>query len=478
MSHFPLFADLGGQPCLVVGGGEVAARKVARLLLAAADVTVNAPELCANLADLAANGRIRHAAGGFDPALVRDRILIIAATSDRQVNERVAKAARDAMCLCNVVDDAELSTCIMPAVVNRDPLVIAVGSNGHSPVLARRLRQQIEAWLPARIGELAAWAGRWRGAVGAKITSPAARLRFWESVFAGAPAERVLAGDSAAADDFVRGALDCADRECESAGVAWFVGAGPGDPGLITQRGLQLLQTADVVLHDRLVSIELLDHARRDARVVDVGKSPGAESTPQRRTNALLLEFVSAGHRVCRLKGGDPFVFGRGGEEVAAVAAAGHAYEIVPGITAAIGCAAAARIPLTHREFATGVTLVTGHRAESTAGDEPDTDWAALARGSQTLAIYMGARRLPDICRDLIRGGRAPTTPAAIIENGTTADERIVGGTLADIAARAESARVRPPALLIVGDVIDAADKLRWHAGGAEAEFAAAVASS
>lgn len=475
MTHFPLFANLADQPCLVVGGGEVAARKVARLLRAGARVTVNAPRLCHELAARATSGEIRHVADELDTALIPPQLLVIAATSDRAVNRRVADAAAMAKRLCNVVDDGELSTCIMPAVVDRSPLVIAVSSAGQSPVLARRLRQQIEAWLPSRIGELAAWAGAWREAVRERIHTHAGRLRFWERVFDRSPARAMLAGDRAAADEHMRHALETVERRTAPIGAAWFVGAGPGDPGLITRRGLQLLQDADVVLHDRLVSPDILEFARRDARLISVGKLPGGPSTAQDRINARLVDLVAAGHRVCRLKGGDPFIFGRGAEEVAAVAGAGHAYEVVPGITAGVGCAAATGIPLTHRDFSSAVTFVTANRAGGAGADDPD--WPLLARGRHTLVIYMGVRRLADISGDLIRHGRAAATPAALIENGTTDRQRVVGGRLDEIASLATAAAVRPPAILVVGDVVDIADKLDWIADPDAAGRMPAVAS-
>ncbi len=457
MTHFPIFADLRDQPCLVVGGGAVAARKVDRLLEASARITVNAPELCAELCARAASGQIRHVRGEFDPSLVDASLLIIAATSDEGINRRVAAAAARSRRLCNVVDDGDLSTCVVPAVVDRSPVVVAIGTNGQSPVLARQLRQQIETWLPSRIGELAAWAGTWRTAVQARIRTHAGRLRFWERVFDGAPARDVLAGDRDSADDRMRSLLEAEAGPDSNAGAAWFVGAGPGDPGLITRRGMQLLQSADVIMHDRLVSSDILEFARRDARLVPVGKSPGAPSTAQAAINEQLVNLVAAGHRVCRLKGGDPFVFGRGAEEIGAVAAAGHPYEVVPGITAANGCAAAAGIPLTDRQLSSAVTLFTAHR---TGEEEPD--WELLARSSHTLVVYMGVRSLPDTCRRLMLHGRSPATPAALIENGTTPRQRVVGGTLENIDRLAADAGIDSPALLIIGEVVGLADRLRW----------------
>jgi len=472
MTHFPLFADLSNQPCLVVGGGAVAARKVDRLLKAGAVVTVNAPRLGAALANRRVAGEIHHVAGEFDPELVTTNILVIAATSDAAANRRVADASARALRLCNIVDDGELSTCILPAVVNRAPIVVAVGSGGQSPVLARRLRQEIETWLPARIGDLAGWAGSWRAAVSNRIRTHAGRLRFWEAVFDGAPAHDLLAGDRNAADERMREWLTRTDTAPGQKGVAWLVGAGPGDPGLMTQRGLQLLQAADVVLHDRLVPPAILDYARRDAQLISVGKSPDGPSTEQEFINRKLVELVAAGYRVCRLKGGDPFVFGRGAEELAALATAGFPYEVVPGITAANGCAAAAGVPLTCRALSSAVTLVTAHRAR-----DEDPDWSLLARGSHTLVIYMGVARLAEISGDLVRLGRSPQTPAALIENGTTDRQRIVGGQLCDIAARAAAVKSRSPALLLIGDVVDAADKIGWMTGAETGRAPEAIAS-
>ncbi|MFW2405493.1 MAG: siroheme synthase CysG [Gammaproteobacteria bacterium] len=474
MNHFPLFAQLRNRPCLVVGGGEVAARKIELLRRSGARVSVNAPELNAELTQLAANGDIEHIAGRFEPGLVAEAVLTIAATSDRAVNAQIAGAAAALNRLCNVVDDPELSSFVVPAIVDRSPIVIAVGSGGEAPVLARRLRQQIESWLPDRIGELATWAGKWRTSVREHIGTHAGRLRLWESVFDGKPGRDVLTGNAEAADARMRTLLENESGAVNS-GVAWIVGAGPGDPGLMTRRGLQLLQTADVVLHDRLVPRDILEFARRDAQIVSVGKTPGGPSVPQEHINRQLVELVAAGHRVCRLKGGDPFIFGRGAEEIAAIADAGLNWEVVPGVTSANGCAAAAGIPLTHRDHADAVTLVTAHRANDAAGDDPD--WAWLARGRQTLVIYMGVRRLREVSQNLVDHGRPATTGAALIENGTTTRQRIVGGTLGDIAALAASAEIRPPAILIVGDVVGVADKLT-DMNQARADESATVATT
>jgi uroporphyrin-III C-methyltransferase/precorrin-2 dehydrogenase/sirohydrochlorin ferrochelatase len=446
MEFFPLFARLANHPCLVVGGGDVARRKVLDLLAADARVTVNTPVLCPELETLAATGRITLHRAPFDAALVESHLLVIAATSDPAVNAAVAAAARDRMRLCNVVDDGDSSTFIVPSVIDRDPIVLAVSSGGRAPLLARLVRQRLERWLPPGLGHLARWAGGWRQRVRRTLAQSSERRRFWEQVLDGPAGRHAMAGDEAAADAAAAQTLESVRREGRM-GRAWLVGAGPGDPSLITVRGLEVLQSADVILHDRLIAPQLLELARREAEIIDVGKTPGGAGTDQDTINALLVSKVRAGHRVCRLKGGDPLIFGRGGEEALALAAAGLPFEIVPGITAAAGCAASAGIPLTHRGLASGVTLVTAHEAPGTTG----IDWAALARLDHTLVLYMGAARVAQISDRLMQAGRDPQTPAIVVSHGTTPEQRQVSGSLADIAERSARAGIRAPALLFVG---------------------------
>ncbi|MGI9331406.1 MAG: siroheme synthase CysG [Gammaproteobacteria bacterium] len=453
MDYFPLFADLKNRPCLIVGGGAVASRKLRQLRRAGARVTVNAPELTHELKELAETGEIAHAAGEFDPALVHKNLLIIAATDDRETNHAVAAAARAAQRLCNVVDDGPACSFIVPSVVDRSPLLIAVSSGGQAPMLARSLRQQIDGWLPARVTNLARWISRWRKRVGQALPAFQDRVQFWQQALDGAPAEQVLAGREAAADALLEAQLS---GRSAARGEAWLVGAGPGDPDLITQRGLTLLQRADAVLYDRLVAPALLDHARRDAELICVGKQGGGPAVKQTDINKELISRVQQGQRVCRLKGGDPFIFGRGGEELQSLVDAGLPYQVVPGITAAAGCAAYAGIPLTHRELAAGVSFVTGHRADGA----PATDFEPLVRSGQTLAIYMGGRRLEALCKELQAHGKSPDTPVALIERGTTPTQCVTGGTLADLATRVDN--VGSPALLIVGDVVALSENLRW----------------
>jgi len=453
MDYFPLFARIRNQRCLVVGGGEVALRKARELARAGARVTVLSPECQPELADLARQGTVAWQPGRFDGQDLQAYWLVIAATDDGPTNHAVASAAAAAHRYCNVVDDAVASSFIMPGIVERSPLILAVSSGGHSPVLARLLRQRIERWLPENIGALAVWAGRWRERARQLLPDISRRRAFLERLLTGEAAACFLAGDAGRAESGAERLLSD-DAAAPAAGHAWLVGAGPGDPGLISLRGLQALEQADVVLHDRLVDPALLRSARREAEIIAVGKTGGGPSTPQADINRLLLEQVRAGRRVCRLKGGDPFIFGRGGEEAQALAAAGLSYEIIPGITAASGCAAAAGIPLTHRGLATAVTLVT---AQGAAGSTPD--WVALARPGHTLAIYMGGRQVAAIATELLRAGARSDAGVAVISGGTSRQQDIVTGTLADIGVRFK-ARPGLPTLMIVGDTVQIAAEL------------------
>jgi uroporphyrin-III C-methyltransferase/precorrin-2 dehydrogenase/sirohydrochlorin ferrochelatase len=476
MQYLPIFASLSGQPCLVVGGGNVAERKVAQLLAAGALVTVNAPELSPGLKADAEAGRINLVLRPFDPSLVPFQLLVIAATSDRAVNDAVAESARIALRLCNVVDDPEVSTYISPSIVDRSPLLVAVSSGGQAPVLARLLRQQLESWLPARLGALAEWAGSWRERVKAKLPDVTARRRLWEQVLTGAldarpgVAHDVLSGGRlATADAALSAALEVGEYRAPGPGEAWLVGAGPGDPELLTLRGLHLLQHADVVLYDRLVAPALLAYARRDAELINVGKTGGGPSTAQAAINALLIARVRAGQRVCRLKGGDPYVFGRGSEEALALADAGLPFQVVPGITAASGCGAYAGIPLTHRKEAHAVTFVTAHLGSGQESDQEsaretaqEPDWQSLAALGQTLVVYMTGRRVADVSAALLQYGRPAATPAAVVMAGTTDAQRCVTGTLGDIAGRVSAAGVTSPAILYVGDVVALRARLDW----------------
>jgi uroporphyrin-III C-methyltransferase/precorrin-2 dehydrogenase/sirohydrochlorin ferrochelatase len=455
---FPLFANLDGRAVRVVGGGEVAERKVEALLHAGALPRVGAPQLTARLARWASEGRIRWDAGHFVPHWLDQVWLVIAATDDAQVNRRVAAEAQARCLLANVVDDAVLSSFQVPAVVERGDLQIAISSGGHAPMVARHLRRQLETLLDDSWGSLVALLGRQRARIRARFPEMGQRRRFFEQLLAGAVPRLLRQRQDAAAEAELQRALSLAPA-APAVGTVTLVGAGPGDAGLLTLNALRAMNQADVILHDRLVSAEVLAMARRDATRIEVGKSGQGHSTRQQDIHALMLEHARAGRRVVRLKGGDPFVFGRGGEELECLKAHGVPFEVVPGITAALACAAYSGIPLTHRDHAQSLRLVTAH-----CRDSLDTlDWQALAQERQTLAVYMGVAALENFRDRLIAHGRAPQTPFALVENGSRRDQRVVTGTLADLAQTARSFDVHSPALLILGEVAALAHTLHWH---------------
>ena len=455
MDYFPIFLRLANEPVLVVGGGAVAERKVDLLLRTSAQVRVIAPELVPGLAERAAAGEITHVATEFRPEHLDGVRLAIAATDKHAINAWVARQAERRNIPVNVVDDRELSRFIMPAIIDRSPVVVAVGSSGDAPVLTRRLRERLESFLPQRLGTLAKLAGKLRPTIKSRIESPARRRKFWENFFDGTVAADVLAGRSVDVEE-IASTLRTGDQD---SGEVVLVGAGPGDPGLLTLRALRALQNADVILYDRLVSVEILDLARRDAERINVGKTAGGAQVSQDEINALLVQLAQQGKRVCRLKGGDPFIFGRGGEELEALAAAGVRFEVVPGVTAAAGCAAYAGIPLTHRDHAQSLVFVTGHTKDE-AGDT--VDWDHLARPAQTVVFYMGLGHLERIVSQLRAHGAPESRGAAIVEHGTRAEQRVVTGTLADLAQKARQAGIQSPALLIVGEVTRLHATLQW----------------
>ena len=449
MDTLPLFAHLRDQPCLVVGGGAVAARKARALLRAGALVTVRSPILGDDIKTLAANRELSVEAAPFNRDIVEGYVLVIAATDDTKINRQVASAARARATLCNVVDDGANSSVIMPAIVDRSPVQIAISTGGHSPVLARRLKAQIEALVPARLGALAAKLGSWRWRVKQAFPDNTARRQFWEQLLDSDLLAPILDG-SDTGDTILNEAIK--DETNGKRGMAYLIGAGPGDPELLTLKGRRILADADVILYDRLVGDAVLDYARRDAEFIAVGKTPGSKSTSQERINALLIDRVRAGKKVVRLKGGDPFVFGRGGEELAALRGAELPCVVVPGITAAQGCAASIGLPLTHRGIAQGVTLVT---AQGAGGRAPTLDWDALSTSPGTLVFYMGVSQAGEIRRELLRR-LPPTTPIAVVEKGTTPQERSYTGTLTTLDAIMSDNQIKAPALLFVRTTADA----------------------
>ncbi|MGF1738569.1 siroheme synthase CysG [Photobacterium satsumensis] len=452
MDYLPIFADLKRRPCLVVGGNDIAWRKAKMLLKAGADVKVISPELSPLLQQAVDNGQLTHLGEEFSPHHLDGIFLAIAATERKALNALVYQSANQRQVLVNVVDDTQRCSFIVPSVVDRSPIIVAVSSSGQAPVLARLIREKLEALLPQHLGQVATIAGRFRSRLAKTVTSFSARRRFWEQAFNGRFASLVAAGQIESAEQELE-QLSLGQR---SGGEVALIGAGPGDAGLLTLRALQLLQQADVVLFDYLVSDEVMDLVRRDAERVCVGKKAGFHSVPQAETNRLLVEYAAKGQRVVRLKGGDPFVFGRGGEELEVLFDHNIPFEVVPGITAAAGATAYAGIPLTHREYAQTAMFVTGHLK---AGSD-QLDWHTLARGNQTLVIYMGLMNSSDIQQQLIQHGREASTPVAIIERGTQPTQNIYKGQLGELEDLAQQAA--SPALIVVGEVVNLSEKLHW----------------
>ncbi len=449
MEFFPGFLDLKGRQALVVGGGDIALRKTRLLHAAGARVLIVAPETTAAFDEFIARHDLERRKRAFRANDLDGCWLVVTATGKAGVDAAVRAAADERQVFCNSVDDPANSSYITPAIVDRSPLVVAISSGGAAPVLARSVREKIELMLPTHFGRLAELAGRWRERAKAGIGHIADRRRFWERIFGSHVPQLAIGGQFDKAERAVAELLlDFSSGE-QAAGKAWLVGAGPGDPDLLTVRALRILQSADVILHDRLVSDEILALARRDADLVPVGKKPGGAITTQAEINDRLVELVRAGKHVCRLKGGDPFIFARGGEELEALSAAGFAADVVPGITAAAGCAAYAGIPLTHRDASQSVVFVSAHGRDSV----DRLDWPSLARDRQTLVFYMAVGRFPALMQALIAHGRSPDTPIAVVERGTTPRQRVIRGRLGQLQLLGEAQRITPPAILIVGDV-------------------------
>ncbi len=457
MDIFPISLKLQQQPCLIVGGGHIAYRKAVLLYKAGAVIHIIAPDIDANLLQLVEESQGQYIQALY-PAQIQlnDYRLVIAATDDYAVNTQVFEDCEALKILVNSVDDPPHCRFMVPAIVDRSPLVISVASNGTSPVLSRQIRTQLETSIPHGMGKLAEFSGKWRAAVKAKISNPDERRVFWEDLYASPLKEQVFHDNLTEADRLIEQAL----LEWKTPkGEVYLVGAGPGDPELLTLKALRLMQQADVVIYDRLVSPAIMELCRRDATKIYVGKARSNHAVPQEGINALLVEYASKGQRVCRLKGGDPFIFGRGGEEIQELFAAGVPFQVVPGITAASGCSAYAGIPLTHRDYAQSVRFLTGHLKEGS----PELPWDELVYQNQTLVLYMGLVGLEKICEKLIEHGQRPDMPVALISKGTTPEQKVLVGTLVDIASKVEENHIQAPTLTIIGDVVSLREQLQWQ---------------
>lgn len=453
MDHLPIFCQLRDRDCLLVGGGDVAERKARLLLDAGARLTVNALEFAPQFHVWAEAGMLALVEGEFDTTLLDKSWLAIAATDDDAVNHHVSEEAEKRRIFCNVVDAPKQASFIMPSIIDRSPLMVAVSSGGASPVLARLLREKLESLLPQHLGQVAHFAGQLRSRVKQQFATVGERRRFWEKLFVNDRLAQSLANQDEQAVQTTTEQL--LNEPLDNRGEVVLVGAGPGDAGLLTLKGLQQIQLADIVVYDRLVSDDIMNLVRRDADRVFVGKRAGYHCVPQEEINQILLREAQKGKRVVRLKGGDPFIFGRGGEELETLCNAGIPFSVVPGITAASGCSAYAGIPLTHRDYAQSVRLVTGHLKTGT-----ELDWHNLAAEKQTLVFYMGLNQAATISEKLQEHGMEADMPVALVENGTAIKQRVVAGTLDELSALAQ--QVASPALIIVGRVVALREKLNW----------------
>ena len=460
MQYLPIFLRITGQKALVVGGGQIALRKVTMLMRAGAHIRLVAERI---------DPALKKALSGEDHEVIQRSFghedlfgvkIVVAATNDEAVNQDVYREANSRHLPVNVVDNPDLCDFIFPSIVDRSPLVVAVSSSGQSPMLARLLRSRLETFIPSGYGRLAGFLGGYREKVKQVIPDMSVRMRFWEKMLGGPVAEQMMAGKANAAKQLLDTALVNVDA-LSTSGEVYLVGAGPGDPDLLTFRALRLMQQADVVLYDRLVSPEIMNMTRQDAEKIHVGKQRKNHTMPQQDISRLLVELARQGKRVLRLKGGDPFIFGRGGEEIAELADAGIPFQVVPGITAASGCAAYAGIPLTHRDYSQSVRFVTGHLKNDTC----DLDWDNLVKDGQTLVFYMGLISLPIICEELVAHGMSADTPIALIQQGTTPNQRVFTGTLATLPDIIAGQEVQAPTLIIVGDVVKLHDRLSWDSG-------------
>ena len=458
MDYLPLFYRIQDRPCLVVGGGEVAARKVSMLLRAGGRVSVVAPAIDeSGFRGILDDPQLELSRRSYQSSDLDQACLVVAATDDERLNLEIATAAKARELLVNVVDNPDLCNFIFPSIVDRDPVVVAVSSGGTSPVLARILRARIETLVPSGYGRLAALLGKYRSKLKRKLPSLRKRRNFWEEVVQGPIGEMVFSGQTSVAERLLGKAIEEQGAKAVQGEVA-LVGAGPGDPDLLTFRALRLLQRADVIIYDRLVSPAILEMARRDAERVYVGKERDRHIVPQEDINDLLARLALEGKRVVRLKGGDPFIFGRGGEEIERLSRAGVPFQVVPGITAGNGAAAYAGIPLTHRDCAQSVLFVTGHLKNNTM----DLNWSALVQPNQTVVVYMGLVGLKTLCARLVEHGMPESTPVALVEKATTSEQRVHVSTLSEMPAHIENIEIHPPTLIIIGEVVRLHEQLDW----------------
>ena len=457
MDFLPIFMNVKGENCLVIGGGKIASRKVFMLLRAGAKVSVVSPELCQDLTIRKDEGEINHINRLFEDGDLDNCKIIIAATDDEKINSHVSQLAKSKNIPVNVVDAPDLCSFIVPSIIDRNPVQIAISTGGASPVLARLLRSRLETFIPAAYGRLAKLVESYREKVKTKFSNTDEIRTFWEKILEGPVADNLIAGKDKVARELLETAVENAKAPADR-GEVYLVGAGPGDPDLLTFRALRLMQQADVVVYDRLVSQGVMDLVRRDAECIYAGKERNKHTLPQESINALLVRLAQEGKKVLRLKGGDPFIFGRGGEEIETLTEENISFQVVPGITAAAGCSSYAGIPLTHRDYVQSCMFVTGHLKDGTT----DLNWDAIAQPNQTVVFYMGLQTVKELCKELVKHGLPSTTPAALVEKGTTQEQKVHIGDLSTLHEIVEKNNVKAPTLIIVGEVVLLHDKLNW----------------
>jgi len=463
MDFLPIYLNIKGKSCVVIGGGNVAERKLSLLQRAGGQVSLISPEITPAIQHEVRAGTLTYHARPFTDEDIHGAVLVIAATNNAAINTQIADLAMAHGIPVNVVDDPDAGSFIMPSIIDRSPVIVAVSSGGAAPVLARLIRSRLESLIPAGYGRLAELAGSFRDKVKATFAKPADRRRFWYKVLQGGVAERVFSGHMEEATIAMEKALATASPDV-SMGEVYLVGGGPGDPDLVTFRALRCMQQAEVVVYDRLVAKAVLDMTNPEAERIYVGKERDNHAMPQEQINQLLADLAKQGKRVVRLKGGDPFIFGRGGEEIDTLAEQGVPFQVIPGVTAAAGCASYAGIPLTHRDYAQSVTFVTGHLKDNSM----NLNWTQLAQPHQTVVFYMGLKGLPVISRELQAHGVSPDMPAALVQQGTTHMQRVLTGTLATLPAIVEREQPKAPTLIIVGEVVQLHEKLSWYKTPAE----------
>ena len=464
MNYLPIFFDIKNKPCIVVGGGGIAARKVDLLRKAQADVTVISPELGQEMTVFHGDNKINWIQREYQQGDLAEAWLVVAATHIKEINQQVSTEAESLKIPCNVVDNPDICSFIMPSIIDRDPVQIAISTGGASPVLARLIRTNLESCTPSAYGKLAHLVSGYRESVKNAFPKVDERRKFWESILEGPVSEHVFAGRNDDARQLLEKLIAEAKSDPDYIGEVFLVGAGPGDPDLLTFRALRLMQKADVIVYDRLVSEPIMDLVRRDAERIYAGKERSKHAIPQENINQLLVRLAKQGKRVLRLKGGDNFVFGRGGEEISELIDEGVPFQVVPGITAASGCTTYAGIPLTHRDYSQACIFVTGHLKDGSS----DLNWDMLSHANQTVVFYMGLKNVQSICDELKTHGRASTTPAALIEKGTTPNQRVFIGDLDTLPGLVEQNDVQAPTLIVVGEVVELHKKLHWFKPGEE----------